>query len=134
MSNLRLFDPLLSDPFENILRRIVVPIRMDLENRPTDMRVDGNIIQIEAQTRRKKNVEHSGGRLLVSERLECSASRPFALAQDVDDTKTTAKYEDGVLTLELPKKSASDSTQTTIQWASSDAVGQSCAILDASTI
>ena len=36
-------------------------------------------------------------------------------AQDVDEAKVTAKYEDGVLTLELPKKATAAAKRIAIQ-------------------
>ena len=36
-------------------------------------------------------------------------SRTFSLADDVDESKVVAKYSDGVLNLELPKKARSSS-------------------------
>jgi HSP20 family protein len=44
------------------------------------------------------------GRAIFFEKPQGAAQR--ALAQDVDETTASATYEDGVLTLELPKKAA----------------------------
>ncbi len=142
MSNLRLFEPALSDPFENMFKRFMAPIRMELENGSLDIRldvtevdgmykvradlpgvkkddinvrIDGNIIQIDAESKREKETKDTGGKVLRSERWQGAVSRVFTVAQDVDDAKATAKYEDGVLTLELPKKASSASKKITIQ-------------------
>ena len=53
--------------------------------------------------------------MLRSERWEGAVSRTFSLAQDVDEAKVKVKYEDGVLTLELPKKASMASKRITIQ-------------------
>ncbi len=45
---------------------------------------------------------------LRSERYYGSVSRSFTLAQDVDESKAVAKYQDGVLSLELPKKATTE--------------------------
>jgi HSP20 family protein len=127
----RLFEPSLSDPFESMFKRFMAPLRSDLENAAIDMRVDvtevdgmykvradipgvkkddiniridGNLVQIEAQAKKEKETKESDGRVLRKERWEGAVSRAFTVSQDVDEAKATAKYEDGVLTLELPKK------------------------------
>jgi HSP20 family protein len=80
-----------------------------------NVRVDGNIIQIDAEAKKEKDTKDSGGKVLRSERWEGSVSRTFSVAQDVDEDKVSAKYEDGVLTLELPKKASSPSKRIAIQ-------------------
>ncbi|MFM2400067.1 MAG: hypothetical protein RL341_2224, partial [Pseudomonadota bacterium] len=55
------------------------------------------------------------GKLLRSERYYGAISRTFSLAQDVDEANSVAKYQDGVLTLELPKKEASASKRLMVQ-------------------
>lgn len=127
----RLFEPSLSDPFESMFKRFMAPLRADLENAAIDMRVDvtevdgmykvradipgvkkddinirieGNLVQIEAQAKKEKETKEGDGRVLRKERWEGAVSRAFTVGQDVDESKATAKYEDGVLTLELPKK------------------------------
>jgi HSP20 family protein len=142
MANLRLFEPALSDPFETIFKRFMAPVRLEMENGSLDMRldvaemdgiykvradlpgvkkddinvrIDGNIIQIDAEVKADPALQASGVKLLRSERLQGALSRAFSVAQDVDDTKSLAKYEDGVLTLELPKKAASASKKIAIK-------------------
>jgi HSP20 family protein len=142
MSNLRIFDPVVNDPFESMFRRFLAPIRMEMDNGALEMRVDvteidgmykvradipgakkddinvridGNLIQIDAEMKRQKETKESGGKVLRSERWEGAVSRAFTVAQDVDESKVSAKYEDGVLTLELPKKATSTAKKITIQ-------------------
>lgn len=66
--------------------------------------VDDNYVsiaaQIGAQTERK-----NGDRWICSERYSGSVSRAMTLSHDVDPTKASASYENGVLELKLPKKS-----------------------------
>jgi HSP20 family protein len=50
--------------------------------------------------------EKKEGRVLRSERHYGQASRSFTLASPVDEIKADAKYENGILELTLPKKSA----------------------------
>ena len=64
--------------------------------------IDGPQVMITAEV--KKDVEEKKeGRLLRSERSYGFASRVFSLGFDIDRAKAVAKYEDGVLTLTLPK-------------------------------
>lgn len=147
MSNLRmyeprLFEPVLSDSFENMFKRFMAPMRLDVENGSLDMRVDvsevdgmykvqadipsvkkedinvridGNLIQIDAEAKRQKESKDNGGRLLRSERWQGMVSRSFTLSQDVDESKVVARYADGVLSLELPKKESAASRQIEIK-------------------
>ena len=50
-----------------------------------------------------------------SQLLSGKVSRSFRLAQEVDQTKASAKYNDGVLELVLPKKAAANARRLTIQ-------------------
>jgi HSP20 family protein len=72
------------------------------------------MVQIDAQTQDAKEFKEDGGKVLRSERYYGSLSRMFTLASDVDENKVVAKYSDGVLTLELPKKVAASSGEKRI--------------------
>lgn len=138
----RLFKPAFSDPFESMFNRFMAPTRMEMENGALDMRldvtevdgkykvcadipgvkkedinvrIDGNIVQIDAAAKKHKETKDNGGKVLRSERWEGAVSRTFSLTQDVDESKATAKYEDGVLTLELPKMATSTAKRLQIQ-------------------
>jgi HSP20 family protein len=142
MRNLSLFEPAFTDPFGSALNRFFVPISQDLETRMPKMqidvlerngifeikadlpgvkkenitvRIDGNVVQIDADINQEKETRTNGGKVLRSERYQGSVSRSFSLAQDVDDSKAKASYADGVLTLELPKKAMSASHRLQIQ-------------------
>ncbi len=141
MANLSLFEPALSDPLESIFRRALAPLRFDkslneldikidvvekngmykiradlpgVKKEDINVRVDGNLVQIDAETKGEKEFKGDGGKVLRSERYYGSVSRAFTLSQDVDDTKAVAKYEDGVLILELPKKAPAASKRLAI--------------------
>lgn len=82
-------------------------VRADLPGVKKDdiiVRIDGNIVQIDAEVKQEKDTKDNGGKVLRSERYYGAVSRAFSVAQDVDEAKATAKYEVGLLTLELPKK------------------------------
>ncbi|MDP1899733.1 MAG: Hsp20/alpha crystallin family protein [Rubrivivax sp.] len=141
MSELRLFDPLGLDPLEDTLRGMFRPwrtelqetaprIKMDVSERDDaytvkaeipgvkkediDIRVDGNQVTISAEVKKEKE-ERKDGRVLRSERQYGYASRSFTLACPVDDSKTEARYEGGVLMLTLPKKAATSNKRVTVQ-------------------
>lgn len=76
--------------------------------------IDGNQVSISAEVKREKE-EKQGEKVLRTERYYGKAYRAFSLAQDVDQEGAQAKYENGVLTLTLPKKAASAQKQLTIQ-------------------
>lgn len=75
--------------------------------------IDGNRVSISATTQEVKE-ENTGG-TLYSERYSGSQYRSFSLPQEVDDAKTEAKYQDGVLHLTLPKKPGTAHRQITVQ-------------------
>ena len=142
-SHLKLFEPSFIDPFESTFRRFFSPARlgMDLEAQTLDMRldisendkayvvkadipgvkkedinvrIDGNVVQIDAEAKREKEEKGEGGKVLRSERYYGTVSRTFSLASDVDEAKADAKYADGVLTLELPKKASAEAKKLTV--------------------
>ncbi len=141
MSNLRLRDFPLSDSFENAFRRFLQPMgfegdapqlnmRLDVnENeqaytvkadlpgvRKEDIhvRVDGNMVRIDAECRKETETKGDGDRVLRSERYYGNITRSFSLAQDVDEQKVEARYQDGVLQLTLPKKPQQQGRRITV--------------------
>jgi HSP20 family protein len=76
--------------------------------------IDGDQVSITAETKVERDVKE-GERVLHSERYFGKVSRAFRLAQEVDESKAVAKYNDGVLELTLPKKAAAAAKQITIQ-------------------
>jgi HSP20 family protein len=141
MNELRLFDPLALDPFEDSFRSLMRPwrseameaapkIKLDLIERDDsyavkaeipgvrkediDIRVDGNLVTISAEMKKEKE-EKKEGRVLRRERQEGYASRSFTLACPVDDGKAEAKFVDGVLELTLPKKAPTSTKRLTVK-------------------
>lgn len=131
MSNIRLFEPTISDSLESMFKRFLAPtlaqtwvesdlspleMRIDIAEKngtytvhanlpgvkkeDIKVRVDGNLVQIDAESKQEKDIKEDGSKILRSERYYGAISRSFTVAQDVDDTKAKATYEDGVLTLE----------------------------------
>lgn len=141
MTRLSLFDPALGDNFESTLRRFFAPtpfeaetpalkMRIDVSEKDNayevkadipgvkkediNVRVDGNVVQIDAEVKREKETRSDGDKVLRSERYYGTISRTFSLADDVDDAKADATYADGVLTLKLPKKATAASRKVAV--------------------
>lgn len=141
MSNLRLRETF-TDPFETAFRRLLSPLALESEAPTMTMRldvaendkgyevkaelpgvrkedihvrVDGNMVQIDAESRSEREDKGQGERVLRKERYYGSISRAFTLANDVDEAKVEAKYADGILTLQLPKKAAAAGRKINIQ-------------------
>ncbi len=76
--------------------------------------IDGDEVSITAETRVEKQAK-DGERVLHSERYLGKVSRAFRLAEEVDESRASAKYADGVLELTLPKKAATAAKQLAIQ-------------------
>ncbi|MBI2306778.1 MAG: Hsp20/alpha crystallin family protein [Rhodocyclales bacterium] len=75
--------------------------------------IDGGQVSISAEVKQEKEVKE-GGRVLRSERYFGKVARSFQLAQDIDDGKAVARFNDGVLELTLPKRSTTASKRLTI--------------------
>jgi HSP20 family protein len=54
-------------------------------------------------------------RVLRSERFYGQLARSFALASEIDDKQASARFEQGILTLTLPKQTAPSARRITIQ-------------------
>jgi len=143
MSNLRLLDPAFGDSLESTMRRFFSPtaweqpdlpalkMRVDVTEREAayevkadipgvkkddiNVRIDGNVVQIDAEVKRENESKDKAGKVLRSERYHGTVSRTFSLADDVDEARAEAKYADGVLTLTLPKKATAAARKLTVQ-------------------
>lgn len=80
-----------------------------------DIKVDvnGNQVSISAEIK-KETEEKEGSKVIRSERYYGQQYRSFTLAQEVDDAKADAKYQDGVLVLSLPKKTGAAPKKLTV--------------------
>ena len=132
----------LDDMFPEMVRRFMRPAQMNLDA-PGEIRVDvsetdkeyqvraeipgakkedirisidRNFVSISTEVKQEKEEKSgNGARSLVKEMYYGSASRGFSLAQDVDETASVAKYEDGILKLTLPKRNEAASKTLAIQ-------------------
>ena len=64
--------------------------------------IDGNTVSITAEAKREKE-EKEGEKVLRSERYYGSVARTMTLPEDIDLDRAAAVFENGVLTLTLPK-------------------------------
>ncbi|WP_439589387.1 Hsp20/alpha crystallin family protein [Hydrogenophaga sp.] len=76
--------------------------------------VDGGVVTLRAEVKQQDR-QTEGEKVLRSERFYGAVTRSFQLPQDIDNAGARAKYENGVLQLTLPKKSASASQRLTIE-------------------
>lgn len=140
MNELRVKDLFDMDPLENSFRNLLRPWRLEgvdrapqikidlsehddsymvkadipgVRKEDIDVRIDRNQVTISAEVKQEKE-EKKDGRVLRSERQYGFASRSFALASDIDDTKADAKYQNGVLELRLPKKATGSSRKLSV--------------------
>ncbi|MDE2430516.1 MAG: Hsp20/alpha crystallin family protein [Burkholderiales bacterium] len=65
--------------------------------------LDGNIVTLQAEIKQEDSTGKDQ-KVLRSERYFGQVSRSFQLPVDVDVAEASAKYDNGVLTLSLPKK------------------------------
>lgn len=76
--------------------------------------IEGDRVSIRAEVKQETE-EKKEGNLVRSERYYGQQYRSFTLPQAVDDSKAEAKYQDGILTLTLPKKAGGTAKQIHIQ-------------------
>jgi HSP20 family protein len=141
MNELRTFDPLSLEPFDDAFRSFMRPWRFEvadaapkikLDVAETDgqyavkaeipgvrkedinVQVDGNTVTISAEVK-SETEEKKGTRVLRQERRQGFASRSFTLACPVDDSRAEAVYQNGILELKLPKKAVPSTKRLAIQ-------------------
>lgn len=76
--------------------------------------IDGAYVSISAKVS-SQSERKEGERVLYSERSHESYARAFELPQAVDAQAAEAKFDNGVLTLTLPKKDAPRSTRLSVR-------------------
>jgi len=143
MANISRYDPfdLATEPFDDLFRGFFRPVRFEGQPQQIQIKVDvkendkaytvhadipgvkkedihvtidNNQVSISAEVKKEKE-EKEGDKLLRSERYFGKVYRSFALGQDIDEGSSTAKYNDGVLELVLPKKKTVASKKLTVQ-------------------
>lgn len=139
MSNMTRYDPFETDSLDNLFRGFFRPvkldrdmpqIRMDVKEDETGyavhadipgvnkedihITIDGNTVSISAETK-KLAEQKDGEKVLRRERYVGRVGRSFALEHEVDEASASARYQDGVLELVLPKKAAAAAKRLAVQ-------------------
>jgi HSP20 family protein len=100
-SNLTAWAPAV-DIFENEHELVVKADLPDVDPKDLDIRVENNILTIRGE--RKFEKKKSEGNYLRVERSYGSFARSFSLANTVNSEAIKADYQNGVLTLSVPKR------------------------------
>jgi len=140
MANMSRYEPYeVSDSLDTLFRGFFRPvqmdkdmpqIRMDVKESETSyavhadmpgvtkddihVTIDGNSVSISAEVK-KHTEQKEGEKVLRRERYFGRVSRSFSLEHEVDEATATARYQDGVLELVLPKKIAAAAKRIAIQ-------------------
>ena len=76
--------------------------------------VEGNVVSLRAEVR-QLDQKTEGEKVLRSERYYGSVARSFQLPVDIDAAQAKARYDNGILTLTLPKKLNNSSQRLNIE-------------------
>ncbi|MGK5004825.1 Hsp20/alpha crystallin family protein [Janthinobacterium sp. LB2P70] len=77
--------------------------------------IDGNRVSVSAELKDERVTRDGGGKTVRSEREYGQQYRSFVLPHEVDEAGAQARYENGVLLLDLPKKEGTGGRQLPIQ-------------------
>ena len=140
MASLQLYDPFVDPAVETLFRNFLRPERSD-RAAPQGVRIDvaetdkGYVVHAELPGVRKDEIhvaiegnqvtiaaevkplvaQVEGTRVLRTERYAGNVYRSFTLPVELDETASEARYENGVLKLQLVKKPAVAGRKLTIQ-------------------
>ncbi|WP_347469543.1 Hsp20/alpha crystallin family protein [Burkholderia stagnalis] len=143
MSNMTRYDPFSMEPVSDLFQGLFRPLRgLSLPDEPEfasmkidvtendsaylvkaelpgvakndiEVQVTGRTVSINAKVERSKE-QKEGERVIRRERYSGAISRSFSLADEVDEATATATYQDGILSLTLPKKAPVGQKKLTI--------------------
>jgi HSP20 family protein len=140
MTNLKPFDPFLVQPFDRLFRGFMRPDRFEMPVEDLHIRldvaeddkvyrvkadipgvnkddikvdVDGALVTINAEVKKERDFKDDE-RILRTERYVGAAMRQFMLPVEVDEARVEAKYENGVLSLVLPKRAVENNRRIAI--------------------
>ena len=141
MARVQVYDPFTRNAFDQIVRGLFAPVRVDGTETGLPIKVDvaetdggyvvhadipgvkkdeiqvtieGNQVTIAAEVKRANDVK-DGERVLRSERYVGSVFRSFVLPVELDEAASEAKYDNGVLELKLAKKAPEAGRKLTVQ-------------------
>lgn len=75
--------------------------------------IDGNQVSLSAEIKNEKEIK-DGEKVLRSERFYGKVSRVFTVANELDESQSQAKYNDGILELKLAKKAVTQAKRLAI--------------------
>lgn len=78
-----------------------------------DVSIDGNMVTVDAHFE-KGGEKEEAQKQIWTERSRGRMSRSFTLARAIDESRAEARFENGVLTLTLPKRTADESRRLTV--------------------
>lgn len=84
-----------------------------VDKKDIDVSINDNLVTISAEVRRETR-QKDGDREIVTERSYGQAYRTFTLPVAVSSDAADARYENGVLTLTLPKKENGSAKKVTV--------------------
>ncbi|HEY9146714.1 MAG TPA: Hsp20/alpha crystallin family protein [Thiobacillus sp.] len=139
MAHITRYDPFETDALDNLFRGFFRPVKMDrdmplirmdvredekayavhadipgVNKDDIHVSINGNTVSISAEV--KKSAEQKEGeKVLRRERHVGRVSRSFVLEHEVDEGAASARYQDGVLELVLPKKTAAAARRLAVQ-------------------
>lgn len=76
--------------------------------------LDSNVVTLRAEVKQQDR-QSQGEKVLRTERYYGAVSRSFQLPQEIDAGQARARYDSGVLTLTLPKKSSGGAQRLVIE-------------------
>ena len=76
--------------------------------------VEGNTVTLRAEVKQQDS-QSRDEKVLRTERYYGAVARSFQMPQDIDPANSKARYDNGVLTLTLPKKQAGASQRLSIE-------------------
>ncbi len=141
MANLQMYDPFADTGLDELFRGFFRPVRGGERNTPAAIRIDvsesedaytvhaeipgvrkdeihvaieGNQVTIAAEVKRETDAKEAE-RVLRTERYFGGVYRSFTLPAELDEAKSSAKYDNGVLELKLAKKPAVAGRKLAIQ-------------------
>jgi HSP20 family protein len=144
MSNMTRYDPFSVEPVSDLFQGLFRPMRSLLaaedselsamkldvteneqaytvkaelpgvDKKDIDVKIDGNMVSIHAKVDRKTE-QKEGDRVIRRERYSGTFARSFSLASDIDESTANAQYQDGVLSLTLPKKAHAEQKRLQVQ-------------------
>ena len=76
--------------------------------------IEGSVVTVCAEVK-QEDTQTKDDKVLRSERYYGSVSRGISLPQDIDQSQAKAKYDNGILTLTLPKKLNNSSQRLNIE-------------------